>query len=290
MQEPNRPAIPPFEFKLYGHFTSRITKIQTQAYHPSQQVLLLGSSDGQLLVVGGDVQMEVSLSRNYRIDSIQVDQDQPIIYLLCTPSSMNNPFILLYDLVRKQVIHQIAFQSNQTIHSIRYFKSYLLIHFSEQNLQSNQHGHLAHYVKYMNALPSPSSTTSTTTLGSTLGSTTLGSEVNFKFIQPITLMHPMAMHSPLPFEISSIEIHPMYDHVVSVGYTNGDVLVYYIYHVHNTSNNTVTTNINSVMIQSPNMKVTCLNWHSPNLLVVGYDNGTFVIYEINHQALTFTKY
>ncbi|KAG2378029.1 hypothetical protein C9374_008651 [Naegleria lovaniensis] len=290
------PPIPPqqqhkkdrFEFKLFGHFPARFENITAQCYHSSQQILVLGSEFGEVTFVGGDVHHSINISTEYRIESIQYDADdyqKTNFYILCnhresmsnhTILSSSSSIIICYDFAKKQIIQQVTFQPTQYVQNMKCCKSYLLLTI----LDITNPNMMIPYVKYM-------------------------STSNFKFISTITLLHPMLtqmsqLQQQIPqlqqqpqlitdLQITFVEPHPQYDHVVAVGYSNGDTIIYYIYHIQNTSSNMVATNLNCITIPS-NERVTCLNWHTPTILISGYGNGTFTLYEINHPTFQYSKY
>ncbi|KAF0976585.1 hypothetical protein FDP41_004484 [Naegleria fowleri] len=266
-----------FEFKLVGHFPSRFENITSQCYHSSQQLLVLGSEFGEVTFVGGDVHHSIHISTEYRIESIQYDDDYPKtnFYILCNhreSSTLNSSILICYDFVKKQITQQITFQPTQYVQAMKFYKSYLLLTI----LDFTNPNRIIPYVKYM-------------------------STSNFKFISTLTLLHPMLAQQQTPIQqqqqpfiisdlkITFVEPHPQYDHVIAVGYSNGDTIIYYIYHVQNTSNNLVSTNLNCISIPA-NVMVTCLNWHTPTILITGYGNGTFTLYEINHPTFQYSKY
>ena len=206
----NLPSLPTtmkkerFEFKVFGHFTSCFENITAQCYHPSQQILVLGGGNGEIYFIGGDLQYTVKISSEHRIDGIQMDDQNTNMYLLCNHNSDNSSILIIYDFAKKQILQQINFQPGQNVQSIRYCKSYLLIAI----LDVSNPIMLVPYVKFM-------------------------STINFKFISPITLLHPMFNPNSVTtnqqqsqfindLKITSVEPHPQYDHVVALGYSNGD--------------------------------------------------------------------
>ncbi|EFC46493.1 predicted protein [Naegleria gruberi] len=263
------PPLPPsliparYEFKITGQFPSQFNNIQSQCYHPSQQVLILGGSNGNLYFVGGDAHYYITLSDEYSIENIQNDEQFPIIYCLCKNHQNSKSILISYDYLKKQIVNQVHFNDHQNVTSIKYYKGYLLITTIE--FKNNIY---YPYVKYM-------------------------STSNFKFIQSISLLHPIFnapnIIPPSNLLINCVEPHPTYDHVISVGYSNGETVIYYIYHVQNTNNNSISTNLNCIVIPSQ-FSVTSLNWHAPNIIICGYSNGSFTLYEINHPQFTFSLY
>ncbi|KAL9647192.1 hypothetical protein ABK040_004906 [Willaertia magna] len=114
---------------------------------------------------------------------------------------------------------------------------------------------------------------------------------NLKFVQSISLQNNYNKTS----EITIIEKHPNLDFILSVGYNNGDFILFYINH-QPLQNNSITTTLQSIYIPYPNkdnnenISVTTCYWLNNNYLFIGYNNGKIILYEINHLQFNFNLF